>query len=128
MELKQKIVVSVLDKVRDETPLTKKKVKESRVVRTVSDVIIKRCRMVLRAVAAEDENKAFFGFMKPNEFDDVVTVARRLDFRTIDLRLDAGFYDHSHQSFIEDVREVFPNYPYFAILIINFLHMEKNVG
>ncbi|CAH1424256.1 unnamed protein product [Lactuca virosa] len=105
----KKIVVSVLDKVRDETPLTKKKVKESRVVRTVSDVIIKRCRMVLRAVAAEDENKAFFGFMKPNEFDDVVTVARRLDFRTIDLRLDAGFYDHSHQSFIEDVREVWEN-------------------
>ncbi|KAL4586920.1 hypothetical protein LXL04_011568 [Taraxacum kok-saghyz] len=110
--LKKKIVVSVLDKVRDETPLTKKKVKESRVVRTVSDVIIKRCRMVLRAVAvAEDveNNKAFFGFMKPNEFDDLVTLSRRLDFRTIDLRLDAGFYDDSHQSFIEDVREVWEN-------------------
>ncbi|KAI3497704.1 hypothetical protein L1887_33196 [Cichorium endivia] len=105
----KKIVVSVLDKVRDETPLTKKKVKESRVVRTVSDVIIKRCRMVLRAVAVEDENKAFFGFIKPNEFDDVATVSRLLDFRTIDLRLDAGFYDDSHESFIEDVREVWEN-------------------
>lgn len=99
---------------RNENPVTKTKAKESRVVRTISDVIIKRCRMVLRAAAAADENKCIFGLMtesllKANGPDDVgnsATVSRPLDFRTIDLRLDAGFYDHSHESFIEDVHEV----------------------
>ncbi|CAH1414854.1 unnamed protein product [Lactuca virosa] len=43
----KKIVVLALDKVGDETPLTKKKVNESRVLRTISDVIIKWCLMVL---------------------------------------------------------------------------------
>ncbi|XP_071709298.1 methyl-CpG-binding domain-containing protein 9-like, partial [Rutidosis leptorrhynchoides] len=113
----KKIIVKVLETVRNENPPTKTKAKESRVVRTISDVIIKRCRMVLRAAAAEDENKCLFGLMtesllKPNGPDDVgnpLTVSRPLDFRTIDLRLDAGFYDHSHESFIEDVREVWQN-------------------
>lgn len=63
MELKQKIVVSALDKVGDETPLTKKKVNESRVLRTISDVIIKYCLMVLCVVDVEAENKASFGFI-----------------------------------------------------------------
>ncbi|KAI3731469.1 hypothetical protein L1987_62657 [Smallanthus sonchifolius] len=113
----KKIVVEVLDKVRNENPLTKKKTKESGVIRTVSDVIIKRCRMVLRAVAAQDENKFFFNlmaesFLKSNESDDdgnLEMVSRPIDFRTIDLRLDAGSYGDSHESFIEDVREVMQN-------------------
>ncbi|KAI3795987.1 hypothetical protein L1987_38648 [Smallanthus sonchifolius] len=113
----KKIVVEVLEKVRNENPHTKKKAKESRIIRTISDVIIKRFRMVLRVVAAQDENKFFFNlmaesFLKLNEFDDVGNlemVSRPLDFRTIDLRLDAGSYGDSHESFIEDVREVLQN-------------------
>lgn len=99
---------------KNENPLTKKKSKESRNVKTFSDAIIKRCRMVLRSVAAQDENKTCFGFMaesllKANVSYDVgnpATVSRPLDFRTVDLLLDAGFYGDSHESFIEDVREV----------------------
>lgn len=99
---------------RHENPLTKKKAKESRIIRTTSDVIIRRCRMVLRVVAAQHENKFIFNLMaesfsKLNEFDDVGNlemVSRPLDFRTIDLRLDAGSYGDSHESFIEDVHEV----------------------
>ncbi|KAI3720305.1 hypothetical protein L6452_21221 [Arctium lappa] len=113
----KKIVVSVLEHVREQNPLTKKKAKESRVVRTLSDVIMRRCRMVLRSVAAEDENRAFFNLMaeslfKRNESCDVghpAIVSRPLDFRTVDLRLDAGCYGASHESFIEDVREVWRN-------------------
>ncbi|KAI7725684.1 hypothetical protein M8C21_000094 [Ambrosia artemisiifolia] len=113
----KKIVVEVLEKVRKENPLTRKKTKESRVIRTVSDVIIKRCRMMLRDVAAQDENKFFFNlmaesFLKSNEFDDdgnLEIISRPLDFRTIDLRLDAGSYGGSHESFVEDVREVIQN-------------------
>ncbi|KAL8269079.1 hypothetical protein R6Q59_002877 [Mikania micrantha] len=112
----KKIVVEVLEKVRNENPLTKKKAKESRSIRTISDVIMKQCRMVLRAVAAQDENKFFFNllsesFLKLNDFDDIgnLEVSRPLDFRTIDLRLDAGSYGDSHESFIEDVREVLQN-------------------
>nr|XP_043612564.1 methyl-CpG-binding domain-containing protein 9-like [Erigeron canadensis] len=128
----KKIVVEVLEKVRTENPQTQKKSKESHDVRTVSDVIMKRCRMVLRAVAAENTNKSIFGpmaesLLKPHEFDDVAstaTVSRPLDFRIIDLRLDAGFYGYSHESFIEDVREVwqnlrmaYRNYPKYLDLI-----------
>ncbi|XP_024988159.1 methyl-CpG-binding domain-containing protein 9-like isoform X2 [Cynara cardunculus var. scolymus] len=113
----KKIVVSVLEHVRELNPLTKKKAKESRVVRTLYDVIMRRCRMVLRSVAAEDENRAFFILMaeslfKRNESCDgghPAPVSRPLDFRTIDLRLDAGCYGGSHESFIEDVREVWRN-------------------
>ncbi|KAJ0815412.1 putative histone acetyltransferase chromatin regulator PHD family [Helianthus annuus] len=113
----KKIVVEVLEKVRKENPLTRKKTKESRVIRTVSDVIMKRCRMVLRDVAAQDGNKFFFSlmaesFLKTNESDDdgnLELISRPLDFRTIDLRLDAGSYNGSHESFIEDVREVMQN-------------------
>ncbi|XP_076947286.1 methyl-CpG-binding domain-containing protein 9-like [Bidens hawaiensis] len=113
----KKIVVEVLEKVKHENPLTKKKTKESRAIRTVSDVIMKRCRLVLRAVAAQDENKFFFilmaeSFLKVNESDNdayLEMVSRPLDFRTIDLRLDAGSYGDSHESFIEDVREVLQN-------------------
>ncbi|GJZ89972.1 bromodomain-containing protein [Tanacetum coccineum] len=104
----KRIVREVLNKAKSENHVVKKEVKESFVVKKVSDVIIKRCRMVLRSVAAQDENKIVFGLMaesllKPDEF------SRLLDFRTIDLRLDAGFYGGSHESFIEDVHEVRAN-------------------
>lgn len=119
----KRAVVSVLEKVRVENPQqkpTEKKEKEKSGVRTLSDAVMKRCRMVLRSVAAADDDRVFFNllaktFLKPNDPDDAgvlgypAMVSRPLDFRTIDLRLAAGFYVTSHESFIEDVREVWQN-------------------
>ena len=96
---------------------TEKKEKEKSGVKTLSDAVMKRCRIVLRSVAAADDDRVFFNllsktFLKPNDPDDAgvlgypAMVSRPLDFRTIDLRLAAGFYVNSHESFIEDVREV----------------------
>lgn len=116
---KQRAVISVLEKVRVDIPQpkpTEKKEKEKSGVRT-SDAVMKRCRVVLRTVAAADDDRIFFNLLarpvlKPNDPDDTgvlgypAMVSRPLDFRTIDLRLAAGFYATSHESFIEDVREV----------------------
>lgn len=98
-------------------PIEKKPEKEKSGVKTLSDAVMKRCRVVLRTVAAADEDRVFFNllaktFLKPNDLDDTGIlgypgmVSRPLDFRTVDLRLAAGFYATSHESFIEDVREV----------------------
>lgn len=119
----KRAVISVLEKVRVDIPPqkpTEKKEKEKSGVRTLSDAVMKRCRMVLRSVASADEDRVFFNllsktFLKPNDPDDTgvlgypAMVSRPLDFRTIDLRLAAGFYVTSHESFIEDVREVWQN-------------------
>ncbi|KAJ0862899.1 putative histone acetyltransferase chromatin regulator PHD family [Helianthus annuus] len=119
----KRAVISVLEKVRVDIPQPKpaeKKEKEKSGVRTLSDAVMKRCRVVLRSVAAADEDRVFFNLLarpvlKPNDPDDTgvlgypAMVSRPLDFRTIDLRLAAGFYVTSHESFIEDVREVWQN-------------------
>lgn len=120
----KRAVISVLEKVRVENPQQKpileKKEKEKSGVRTLSDAVMKKCRMVLRSVANADEDRIFFNLLaktnlKPNDPDDTgvlgypAMVSRPLDFRTIDLRLAAGFYVTSHESFIEDVREVWQN-------------------
>ncbi|XP_076918352.1 methyl-CpG-binding domain-containing protein 9-like [Bidens hawaiensis] len=118
----KRAVISVLEKVRVDIPQpkpTEKKEKEKSGVRT-SDAVMKRCRVVLRTVAAADDDRIFFNLLarpvlKPNDPDDTgvlgypAMVSRPLDFRTIDLRLAAGFYVTSHESFIEDVREVWQN-------------------
>ncbi|KAJ9554410.1 hypothetical protein OSB04_018455 [Centaurea solstitialis] len=120
----KRAVISVLEKVRVENPqqkpTTEKKEKEKSGVKTLWDAVMKRCRVVLRSVAAADDERVFFNllsktFLKPNDPDDAgvlgypAMVSRPLDFRTIDLRLAAGFYVTSHESFIEDVREVWQN-------------------
>ncbi|KAL8224582.1 hypothetical protein R6Q57_020057 [Mikania cordata] len=121
----KRAVISVLEKVRADIPQQKPtekkdKEKEKSGVRTVSDAVMKRCHVVLRSVAAADEDRVFFNLLaktvlKPNDPDDTgilgypAMVSRPLDFRTIDLRLTAGFYVTSHESFIEDVQEVWHN-------------------
>ena len=97
-----------------------KKEKEKTGGKTLSDAVMKRCRVVLRTVANADEDRIFFNLLsrpvlKSNDPDDTgvlgypTMVSRPLDFRTIDLRLAAGFYV-SHEAFIEDVHEVSLNY------------------
>ena len=95
-------------------PEKKEKVKR---VNTISDLIMKQCRIVLRRIAAEDEERVFFNLLgrtlvNVNDNDDEgllgypAMVSRPLDFRTIDIRLFAGAYGGSHEAFLEDVREV----------------------
>ena len=77
----------------------------------VSDVIMKKCRAVLRDVAAVDEDKVFCTLLgrkllNLNDNDDdgllgsPAMVSRPLDFRTIDLRLAVGAYDGSLKLFL----------------------------
>lgn len=83
----------------------------------ISDIIMKQCRIVLRHVAAADDEKVFCNLlgrklMSSADNDDEgllgspAMVSRPLDFRTIDLRLAVGAYDGSHEAFLEDVQEV----------------------
>lgn len=88
-----------------------------KIVISISDIIMKRCRTVLRRAAAADDSKVFCNLLgrkliNSSDNDDEgllgspAMVARPLDFRTIDLRLAAGAYCGSHEAFLEDVREV----------------------
>ncbi|KAI0502436.1 hypothetical protein KFK09_017386 [Dendrobium nobile] len=87
---------------------------------SVSDAIMKKCRIVLRSAILGDESKVFCNLigtslLNPNDNEDEgilgspAMVSRPLDFRTIDLRLDVGSYGGSHEAFVEDVREVWHN-------------------
>ncbi|GAV78749.1 Bromodomain domain-containing protein/PHD domain-containing protein/MBD domain-containing protein/FYRC domain-containing protein [Cephalotus follicularis] len=99
---------------RHQKPARKKKING---VNTLSDVIMKQCRKVLRLAAAADEGKVFCNLLgrtllNSSDNDDEgllgfpAMVSRPLDFRTIDLRLACGAYGGSHEAFLEDVREV----------------------
>lgn len=90
---------------------------------SISDIVMKQCRIVLRRAAAADDGKVFCNLlgrklMASNDNDDEgllgppAMVSRPLDFRTIDLRLAAGSYDGSHEAFLEDVQELWNNLRY----------------
>uniref|UniRef100_M4FDE6 PHD-type domain-containing protein n=1 Tax=Brassica campestris TaxID=3711 RepID=M4FDE6_BRACM len=114
----KKAVLSLLADVRG-VDLVQSSVKGTR-KRTsigVSDVIMKKCRAVLRDVAAADEDKVFCTLLgrkllnsSDNDDDGLLgspaMVSRSLDFRTIDLRLATGAYDGSTEAFLEDVLEL----------------------
>ncbi|XP_028072171.1 methyl-CpG-binding domain-containing protein 9-like isoform X1 [Camellia sinensis] len=117
----KRAIVSLLGEVNHKQlhpkPEKKDKVKS---VHTVSDIIMKQCRIVLRRTAAEDEDKVFCNLLgrtlvNPNDNGDEgllgysAMVSRPLDFRTIDIRLAAGAYGGSHEAFLEDVQEVWNN-------------------
>lgn len=114
----QKAVLSVLADVQKERlPQNSEKGSKKKTVISLSDVVMKQCRIVLRHAAAADDSKVFCNLLgrKPlssTDNDDEgflgspAMVSRPLDFRTIDLRLAVGAYDGSHDAFLEDVREV----------------------
>ncbi|PSS26859.1 Methyl-CpG-binding domain-containing protein [Actinidia chinensis var. chinensis] len=117
----KRAIVSLLADVGQKNlePKPEKKEKVKR-VNTISDLIMKQCRIVLRRIAAEDEERVFFNLLgrtlvNVNDNDDEgllgypAMVSRPLDFRTIDIRLFAGAYGGSHEAFLEDVREVWNN-------------------
>ncbi|KAI3844578.1 hypothetical protein MKW92_027535 [Papaver armeniacum] len=117
----KKAVVSVLTRVADEVSQRKPVVvKKERRVKTMSDIVMKQCRYVLRRTVLEDEAKTFCNLLgttslnpNANEDDGILgypaMVSRALDFRTIDLRLAVGTYGGSYEAFLEDVREVWHN-------------------
>lgn len=87
---------------------------------SISDAILRKCRIALRRAISSDESK-FFGnllgttLMNSNENEDEGIlgfpgmVSRPLDFRTIDIRLAVGAYCGSWETFHEDVQEVIRN-------------------
>ncbi|KAK1359524.1 methyl-CpG-binding domain-containing protein 9 [Heracleum sosnowskyi] len=86
---------------------------------SISDIIMPRCRDVLRRLAAHDDAKNLCNLLGRNfmniscEDEGLLSsptiVSRPLDFRTIDLKLAAGAYGGSHEAFFEDVREFWAN-------------------
>ncbi|KAE9620106.1 putative histone acetyltransferase chromatin regulator PHD family [Lupinus albus] len=118
----KKAVISVLTTVSGEG-LQQKPPKKGRKTKTeisISDIVMKQCRIVLRRAAAADDSKVFCNLLgrkliNCSDNDDEgflgspAMVARPLDFRTIDLRLAAGAYGGSHEAFFEDVHELWNN-------------------
>lgn len=114
----KKAVLSLLADIRG-GDLVQRSIKgtKKRTYISVSDVIMKKCRAVLRGVAAADEDKVLCTLLgrkllnsSDNDDDGLLgspaMVSRPLDFRTIDLRLAAGAYDGSTEAFLEDVLEL----------------------
>ncbi|XP_061353751.1 methyl-CpG-binding domain-containing protein 9 isoform X2 [Gastrolobium bilobum] len=117
----KKAVLSVLANVNGEgSQQNPNKGRKKKIVVSISDIIMKQCRIVLRRAAAADDSKVFCNLLgrKLINFSDnddegllgpPAMVARPLDFRTVDLRLAAGSYGGSHEAFLEDVRELWNN-------------------
>ncbi|XP_043704341.1 methyl-CpG-binding domain-containing protein 9-like isoform X2 [Telopea speciosissima] len=117
----KKAVISVLANVYGKNPQHKPgRGRKERRVNSISDMIMKQCRSVLRRAASEDDERVFCNLLgttllNSNDNDDEgvlgspAMVSRPLDFRTIDLRLAVGAYGGSHEAFLEDVREVWQN-------------------
>ncbi|KAL5152848.1 Methyl-CpG-binding domain-containing protein 9 [Glycine soja] len=117
----KKAVLSVLAKVGGEGfQSNPNKGQKKKIVISISDIIMKQCRIVLRRAAAADDSKVFCNLLgrkltNSSDNDDEgllgspAMVARPLDFRTIDLRLATGAYGGSHEAFLEDVHELWNN-------------------
>ncbi|XP_024180361.1 methyl-CpG-binding domain-containing protein 9 [Rosa chinensis] len=117
----KKAVISVLADVKAESLKQKsEKGRKRKINISISDVIMKQCRIVFRRAAAADDTKVFCNLlgrklMNSSDNDDEgllgspAMVSRPLDFRTIDLRLAAGSYGGSHEAFREDVRQLWSN-------------------
>ncbi|KAK3033576.1 hypothetical protein RJ639_032424 [Escallonia herrerae] len=87
---------------------------------SISDILMKLCRIVLRQAAAADVKKNFCNLLSrklttgsnidsEGILGSPAVVSCPLDFRTIDLRLAAGAYGGSHEAFLEDTRQLWIN-------------------
>lgn len=114
----QKAVLSVLTEAcRVKVPPIPDKARKERNTISISEAILKKCRIALRCTISSDESKLFGNLlgttlMNSNENEDEGIlgfpgmVSRPLDFRTIDIRLAMGAYCGSWEAFLEDVQEV----------------------
>ncbi|KAI4346993.1 hypothetical protein L6164_007848 [Bauhinia variegata] len=116
----KKAVVNLLNEISGGVQQKPDKGRKKKTVISISDIIMKQCRIVLRRAAAADDAKVFCNLLgrkliNSSDNDDEgllgspAMVSRPLDFRTIDLRLAAGAYGGSHEAFHEDVRELWGN-------------------
>ncbi|GMG99338.1 hypothetical protein Nepgr_001178 [Nepenthes gracilis] len=116
----KKAVLSVLAELQSEGLHPKPSgERRKKTVLSISDIIMRKCRIVLRQATAADDDKVFCNLLGRNlnssENDDEgllgspAMVPRPLDFRTVDFRLAVGSYGGSHEAFLEDVRELWSN-------------------
>lgn len=114
----KRVVIDVLNRLSDEAArLLPSDREEKRAPKLISKFILKKCRIILRHVAACDINRVFSDLVGRNfnsDDDDVrfvfgSTSTRPLDLRTIDRRLLHDTYGGSHETFLEDVRELWIN-------------------
>jgi hypothetical protein len=114
----QKAVLSVLTEAcRTKVPQNTEKPRKERNIISISEAILKRCRIALRRAISSDESKQFANLLgttltnsNENEDEGILgfpgMVSRPLDFRTIDIRLAKGAYRGSWEAFLDDVQEV----------------------
>uniref|UniRef100_A0A453MLT9 Uncharacterized protein n=1 Tax=Aegilops tauschii subsp. strangulata TaxID=200361 RepID=A0A453MLT9_AEGTS len=114
----KKAVLSVLSEAcRAIVPQKPENPRNERKTISISEIILKKCRIALRHAISSDEYKLFGDLLgtivvNSNEYEDEGIlgfsgmVPRPLDFRTIDIRLAMGAYCGSWETFFEDVQEV----------------------
>ncbi|XP_037450311.1 methyl-CpG-binding domain-containing protein 9-like [Triticum dicoccoides] len=117
----KKAVLSVLSEAcRAIVPQKPENPRNGRKTISISEIILKKCRVALRHAISSDEYKLFGDLLgtivvNSNEYEDEGIlgfsgmVPRPLDFRTIDIRLAMGAYCGSWETFFEDVQEVIRN-------------------
>uniref|UniRef100_K3YP80 PHD-type domain-containing protein n=4 Tax=Setaria TaxID=4554 RepID=K3YP80_SETIT len=117
----KKLVLSVLaEACRKKVPQNPEKPRKERNIISISEAILKKCRIVLRRAISSDESKPFGNLLgttltnsNENEDEGILgfpgMVSRPLDFRTIDIRLAMGAYRGSWEAFLDDVQEVIHN-------------------
>ncbi|TVU32893.1 hypothetical protein EJB05_24658, partial [Eragrostis curvula] len=117
----KKAVLNVLaEACRVKVPQNPDKPRKEKNIISISEAILKKCRIVLRRAISCDESKVFGNLLgttltnsNENEDDGILgfpgMVSRPLDFRTIDIRLAMGAYRGSWEAFLDDVHEVIRN-------------------
>ncbi|KAL6629999.1 hypothetical protein ACP70R_029764 [Stipagrostis hirtigluma subsp. patula] len=117
----KKAVLSVLTEAcRLKVPQKPEKPRKEKNIISISEAILKKCRIALRRAISSDESKLFGNLLgttltnsTENEDEGILgfpgMVSRPLDFRTIDIRLAMGSYCGSWEAFHGDVQEVIHN-------------------
>ncbi|AQK60163.1 PHD-finger family protein isoform 2 [Zea mays] len=117
----KKAVLSVLTEAcRTKVPQNTEKPRKERNIISISEAVLKKCRIALRRAISSDESKQFANLLgttltnsNENEDEGILgfpgMVSRPLDFRTIDIRLAKGAYRGSWEAFLDDVQEVICN-------------------
>ncbi|KAL3624236.1 hypothetical protein CASFOL_033052 [Castilleja foliolosa] len=120
----KKLVLHVVDRFRNENPSPILERNKKNFI-SISDVVMKHCRITLRLVAASEKMESFCKFvgLANNNEDGILgssaEVSSLLYFRMIDMRLAAGAYCGSHEAFIEDVRE------FWRYVLIDYPELSK---
>ncbi|XP_062223837.1 methyl-CpG-binding domain-containing protein 9-like [Phragmites australis] len=117
----KKAVLSVLTEAcRVKVPQNPGNPRKEKNIISISEAIMKKCRIALRRAVSSDESKLFGNLLgttltnsNENEDEGILgfpgMVSRPLDFRTIDIRLAMGAYHGSWEAFLDDVQEVIRN-------------------